>query len=441
MKKHVSLFLVLLMLVTLVACASTPAAPDAAPAPASEKAPDATPAPAAPEKASLRIFHHFGEQVKKDGMQNMCDAFSALHPEVEFTIEFMDFNDYIKTVKLQIAADNAPDFIHVRPANVPELVYDGHILAIDPAIVADCVDATLPPLTIDGKVYGAPLDIGGLGIFYNKKMFADNGFSVPTTLTEFENVMKGFQDKGIVPLTPSFNDNWTMNLIFEPDYFSYQLHMDETYQDKIMKGEANFSDNPEMPQMLERIATMVKYYGPDPFAKDHAGCMQSFANEEYPMLVLGNWGIGEIRKYNPDGEFGFFAGPVRDSNNVFQAGVDDCLMVSSHSKAPEAAVEFLKYLMSPDANKIWADTTMNVPSLKGVSLTKPDSMIDDITAYMNNGMAYFHEKDIIFYGDYYDKINKVLQDYAVACIEGKKPDTVEYLKGIDKEFEAIRAMS
>jgi len=163
--------------------------------------------------------------------------------------------------------------------------------------------------------------------------------------------------------------------------------------------------------------------------------------EEYPMLLLGNWAIGEIRKYNPTGEFGFFAGPVRDENNVLQSFVDDCLMVSANSKYPAAAVEFLTYMMTPEANQIWADTTMNVPAIKGVSLTKPDDMINDIFSYSEAGNAYFHEKDVIFYADYGDKLTKALQDYVVLCQEGKKPDSIEYLKTIDREFEAIRAMS
>jgi len=246
-----------------------------------------------------------------------------------------------------------------------------------------------------------------------------------------------------VPLTPSWGEGWTPNLLFEPDFFSWQLKQDGTVQERLMNGDVSFTDLPEMSLMLDRIIDVIPGYGPDPFMLDHGGSMRAFAMEEYPMLILGNWGIGEISSINPNGDFGFFASPMRNPGKIFQGGIDDGIMVSSNSKYPEQALDFLKFLVTPEANAIYNNKTMNVPAIQGVTLDNPSPMALDLKKLVEDGILFVPESvpNDIYHSDWMGEMNSNLYDFAVRAIEGNRMSNQEWLEHMDNVFATLRAMS
>jgi raffinose/stachyose/melibiose transport system substrate-binding protein len=60
-----------------------------------------------------------------------------------------------------------------------------------------------------GKNYGVPWDMGMVGFWYNKALFAKAGIQVPpTTWAELLNDVKMLKAAGITPIAPGAGDKW-----------------------------------------------------------------------------------------------------------------------------------------------------------------------------------------------------------------------------------------
>ncbi|MDU5948360.1 MAG: ABC transporter substrate-binding protein, partial [Paenibacillus macerans] len=89
--------------------------------------------------------------------------------------------------------------------------------------MAKVMDSYKPTVTVNGKVYGVPAGstMGG-GWFYNKKIYADLGLSVPKTWAQLMDNNEKIKEAGITPVIGSYKDSWTAQLIVLADYYNVQ---------------------------------------------------------------------------------------------------------------------------------------------------------------------------------------------------------------------------
>ena len=107
----------------------------------------------------------------------------------------------------------------------------------------------------DGAIYMLPNYFNAIGITYNKKILQDNGWTLPTSLKELEELAPKVRDAGY---------NFCLNQLQYPGYgFQYLCNILDTgyfntldgreWQKKFLNGEANFSDTPEMVENLKLL--------------------------------------------------------------------------------------------------------------------------------------------------------------------------------------------
>ena len=71
-------------------------------------------------------------------------------------------------------------------------------------VAAPSVEAT----TIDGVLYGMPLQIDLIGMYYNKTLLDQEGLTVPTTLDELVAFCGDAKEKGYIPIAFADNPGW-----------------------------------------------------------------------------------------------------------------------------------------------------------------------------------------------------------------------------------------
>ena len=72
-----------------------------------------------------------------------------------------------------------------------------------------CCRPSLQPYQFDGKTYGVPFDIGMVGFWYNKELFAKAGITAPpATWAEFLDDVKKLKAAGITPIALAGKDKW-----------------------------------------------------------------------------------------------------------------------------------------------------------------------------------------------------------------------------------------
>ena len=113
----------------------------------------------------------------------LIQAYMDEHPNV--TIELVTDSTNLKT---NLQAGNIPEIFYTEGYNVMKAYTDYITDLSDQPWVESISDEALECVTLDGKVVGMPFTMAGEGIVYNKTMFQENGWEIPTTFSELESL-------------------------------------------------------------------------------------------------------------------------------------------------------------------------------------------------------------------------------------------------------------
>lgn len=147
--------------------------------------------------------------------EEMEERFNATHDDIHLTIESP--NEAMTVLKTRFIREDYPDIIGIGgDINYSNFLdadmfldvsdFEG-VQDIKPAYM-DIVDE-LEFIPKDG-VYGLPYVANCAGILYNKDMFEENGWEIPTTWSEFTALCEQIQSESdVYPLYLGYKDTWT----------------------------------------------------------------------------------------------------------------------------------------------------------------------------------------------------------------------------------------
>ncbi len=353
MKKFFALCLAMLMMLCACACAApaAPAAPAAEPAPAAAPAepaaPAAEPAAAEPEQITLTMWtiatesdsHH------QPYLDSIAD-FEKAHPNIKIVMETFENESYKTKIKAAVAANELPDIFFTWGGGFSSaFVESGRVLCVDEAYknyASELPEAMLGNLTWDGSKYGCGYTMNVSMLFYNKKMFDENGLTAPTTYEELVNVCQAFIDKGITPFGISAKDTWV--LAQAHDAFTLKSVGSKVLQSVLTKDGQNSYNTPGFLEASQKFVDLVNMGA---YSKNAAGLTNdeacaTFYSGEVPMYIMGSWMPGSINSDAPNpADFDVVPVPVINGANAalsdFMGGPSDSLMVSASTPYPEEA--------------------------------------------------------------------------------------------------------
>ena len=77
-------------------------------------------------------------------------------------------------------------------------------------------DASLAFVSADGKVWGVPVELANVLVYYNKPMFAKYGVKVPTTFDQLLAACQTLKTNGIIPMALSMNKaEWVGDMYYQ----------------------------------------------------------------------------------------------------------------------------------------------------------------------------------------------------------------------------------
>lgn len=125
------------------------------------------------------------------GYADAVKAFNASHTDVKVTYQEVQPGSkggYQKMLNA-VTAGNAPCLAQVGYETLPSFAAQGALEDVASTAKPDEKDfqpAAWKSVTIGDAVYGAPVDTGPMGLFYNKQLFDSLGLSAPTTWAEYK---------------------------------------------------------------------------------------------------------------------------------------------------------------------------------------------------------------------------------------------------------------
>ena len=123
---------------------------------------------------------------QRPGMQAICDAYTAQHPDVEIEVQVTSWSEYWTKLEAAAESNTMPDIFWMHTDQI--LYYaDFGILADvtdlyeDPNFWTDHYsDVSISNVTAsDGRMYGVPKDKDNVVLVYNKNLFDQAGLSYP----------------------------------------------------------------------------------------------------------------------------------------------------------------------------------------------------------------------------------------------------------------------
>lgn len=199
---------------------------------------------------------------------------------------------------VQFAAGNAPALTQqlYKSGKVADLEAElkklGVLDQIQPAAVS-----TVKAL-YGGKLEVLPYEYNIEGIFYNKKLFAQHGISVPTTWDALVSDAATLNSAGVQPFSASGQQGWPLTRLIS-DYLYRSLGPDALQA--VANGTAKLTD-PQYVRAAQAIAELGKkgYFGKGVGSIDYDTATNQFLSGKAAMFYMGSWALTDIANPKED---------------------------------------------------------------------------------------------------------------------------------------------
>ncbi|MFY9777903.1 MAG: extracellular solute-binding protein, partial [Trebonia sp.] len=143
--------------------------------------------------------------------QNAIKQFDAAHPGVTIKMQNIQNEDYDGKLQTALNSNTAPDIFFQRGGGkMQAMVNAGQIQTLNlSAADKTNIGSAGPVDSINGTVYGIPLDANPEGVYYSQDLFTKAGITTtPTTIPELEADIAKLKAAGITPVAVGAKDAW-----------------------------------------------------------------------------------------------------------------------------------------------------------------------------------------------------------------------------------------
>jgi len=252
----------------------------------------------------------------------------------------------------------------------------------------------LEQFQLEGKTYLIPHTLITYAIWYDKRDFAEAGIeALPETWDEFLETCEKIKATGVEPIAqdagvPFYNIIWFFYLVERLKGPGFLLAAAEDPTGKLW-------DDPAFVKAAEMERELWDNYvieGAEGFAWPQG--QATLADDISAMELCGSWLPNELKDaVDPEFEWGGLPFPAVEGGEGKGTDIPVVMldfMVLKDSEYPHEAFAFIRYCLSKENVKIWADETISGVPRKDVDF--PD-LIADAKVMFDNATAFFDEVD------------------------------------------------
>lgn len=366
MKKSLwlALSIVLVAAFVLSACAPkatpTPTQPPAKPTEAPAKPTEAPTQPPAPAlKGTVSLWHAWKES-EIASLNEVIAAFQAKYPDVKFDILYVPFDDLRGKFETAASTGGGPAVL-IGAADWGPAFYDAGLVAdltpyLTPDFLATINEAALGAVQYKGALIGLPQTIKGVVMYRNKAIIPE----APKTWEDLVAKAKAATQGDVVGAN------------LEYGFFFSAAHLNGI-GGKLMEPNGDPAFNNEKGVEWVNLLVSFKEAGPTEYYTDND--VNLFKAGKAGIIIDGTWNMGALVEAIgaenlaidpwPAYKDGHLSGYVQTENIYLSANVtgDD----------QKAALEFIKFFLSPEAQALLADPkkAAHIPAVKGVDVADP----------------------------------------------------------------------
>jgi multiple sugar transport system substrate-binding protein len=351
----------------IIAACSTPAATTAPSAAAPSGAAPTEAASAAPSVAesvapgALSLGSNYSDAVPKGVLQGIVDTFTqetGITVKVN-TVDHGTFQDQISSY-----LQGTPDDVFTWFSGFRMRFFAAQGLAADISDVWGKVggnysDAFKVGSTgDDGKQYFIPIYNYPWAVFYRKSVFAEKGYTAPTTLDEFKTLATKMQSDGLVPMAFGDSDGWPAMGTFDIINLrqnGYDFHVG------LMAGTEKWTDA-RTKAAFETWKGLLPFYQEGAAGRTWQDAAQALVQKKAGMYLLGMFVSQQFQEAGQADldDLDFFPypnfGTAYDDEKALDAPIDGFMLAANSPSLTDdvdAAKAFMEYLAQPATQVAW----------------------------------------------------------------------------------------
>ncbi len=302
----------------------------------------------ASENITLNVWRFSATEEGEQLISKWGEAYSKANPNVKVEFSYFPWATYIGTkLTMGLVTATGPDVFFISPGFVLDMVNNKVSLPVEDyisdAVKKDYYPNVLETYTFGGHLIGVPIDMGSLGLFYNRSMFEDAGLQPPKTWQEMI-------DAGLKLKT---EDRWGIYIEMAPGAYQNYAWYPWLYQGggKILNDDwtASEFDSEATVQALQLWGDLVNKYKIAPTQTAEMTSMtDEFINGATAMQETGEWAVEGITRKYPDFPLGIVPLPIPTGGKISGCFGGWTLMVNQNSQHPEDAAKFAVWTVATE---------------------------------------------------------------------------------------------
>lgn len=282
-------------------------------------------------------------------MKKVEELYKKTYPNATIKWNPIQGEKYQELLKAQLATKSAPDVFFHQNALVP-FAKAGYLTDLsDQPWASKIMESSKPDNMFDGKVYSAPVDVSGWGMFYNKKVFADLGLSVPKTYQEFLDISEKIKAANIIPVTAGYKEGWPISGTWI-SMASFVYGANPNIDKDLYEGNTKIN-GPEFSALFTAFEQMVEkgYLSKSALSTGYDTAVQQVGEGKAAMMFNGPWLNSVVAdKYNVD--LGFFPMPDDKGNSFVTTATNASLSLNAQYPNKQRGIDMINALI--DANTL-----------------------------------------------------------------------------------------
>ncbi len=305
------------------------------------------------------------------------EEFKAKYPDIKIITSTS--KNFDQDFKVRLSSNDIPDVFTIMADRYSDAQRSQFMMPLDdvfPDLVKNWEGNGNNINQNDQKTYGLTYGGQGIGLAYNKKIFAELGLQAPKTFDELIDAAKKIKAKGLIGFTGTLKPRWTM----QPYYWTAQALLDnqtETFK-KMAESDAPFAADSPYGKMMEVLARLrdAKVMEDDPASYDWEPYLKDAGSNKIGMAFTWTntpcqWpgrGDGSMKVE----DIGFVPFPYDNSGGPYKVLIqaDWSLCMAKAPKNLEAAKDFYKFHMD-DIYGDYAKETASISAKKGLVTDVP----------------------------------------------------------------------
>lgn len=348
---------------------------------------DAGDTAAADTSAPVTLTVLAGQSTTDAGIEDMIDAALAeQYPNITLEWECVGWDGEFHPKMQQYLQSGLPDIIIGKAQDVATYQAQGALAPIGDTYLDRGLDAARENVTFDGSTYGLVYNAQYQGVYYNRAMFEENGWSIPETQADLQAIIDDCNAKGITPFASHMVDTWSIGNVTMQFMMNDVFNKTPDWGDKFRAGEVSFSEDKNAQTAYQYNMLIYENTYSDTFSTEQTDCDARMVLGEAAMKVSGDWSIQNFLDIDENFDFGIFPFPNQtgDSKLIFEPNI--AFMTSATTENQDAVNCVLDVISgNKDLAVEICNYTKTATMLKDVSPTFANPSQSDVDKYASAG--------------------------------------------------------